>query len=146
MSATAGKTLSPAGLGYWSVDLPTVDGAQIDVSAWIKAKKVKPAGASGGVYLLAEFRDATGQNVSRQYIVGANDGDKVAKPDFAAGTYDHKQASGTATAPKDAHWFRVGFGVRDASGWASFTDMDIQTRPGQEPKAVARKARPIEGH
>jgi len=139
-----GKALVPDGLGYWSVDLPTVDGAKIDVSAWIKAKGVTPTSASGGVYLLVEFRNVTGQNLSRQYIVGAEDGDQAVLPDFAAGTYDHKQAAATVTAPKNARWFRVGFGVRDASGWASFGDIDIQTQPGEEPEEVARKTRPIE--
>ena len=139
-----GKALIPDGLGYWSVDLPTVDGAKIDISAWLKAKEVKPSNTSGGVYLLAEFRDVTGQNVSRQYIVGANDGDKAAMQDFAVGTYDHKQSASTVTAPKDARWVRVGFGVRDASGWASFSDIDIQTQAGEAPKEIARKLRPIE--
>ena len=142
--AIPGKTIAAEGLGYWSADLPAVDDAKIAISAWIKASAVKAANASGGVYLLAEFRDETGQNVARQYVVGGDDGVKAARPDFAAGTYDHKQAAGTLTAPKGARWFRVGFGVRDAGGWASFNDIDIQTQPGEAPKEVARKARPIE--
>ena len=144
VAALPGKTLHPDGLGYWSVSLPTVDGAKIDISAWIRAKGVKAASPAGGVYLLAEFRNATGQNISRQYVVGANDGEEAARPDFAVGTYTHKQVAGVVTAPKDARWFRVGFGVRDASGWASFADIDIQTRPGVAPKETAGNARPIE--
>ena len=61
--AIPGKSLSAEGLGYWSANLPTTDEAQIDLSLWIRAKGIKPAGENGGVYALAEFCDETGQNI-----------------------------------------------------------------------------------
>ena len=84
--ALPGKSLSAEGLGYWSPKLPTTDEAQIDLSLWIRAKGIKPAGENGGVYALAEFCDETGQNITRQYLVGANDGEKVVGSRMGAGT------------------------------------------------------------
>ena len=97
--AAPGKTISAEGLGYWSVRLPTTDEAQIDLSLWIRAKGVKPAGENGGVYALAEFCDETGQNIKRQYLVGANDGQKVVGEKWTQGTYKYQKVSGTVTAP-----------------------------------------------
>jgi hypothetical protein len=142
--AIPGKSITPEGLGYWSPDLPTVDAAQIDVSLWIKARQVQPASPSGGVYALVEFHNETGQQVTRQFVVGADDGQKALQPDFAAGEYGHRQVAATVTAPQGARWFRIGFGVRDAGGWASFDDVDIRTRPGQPPTPPAKKAPPID--
>ena len=39
-------------------------------------------------------------------------------------------------APKGARWFRMGFGVRNCSGWAAFNNFDIRTRPGENPHAA----------
>ena len=59
MSAIAGKTMSADGLGYWSVDLPAVDGAQIDLSLYIRANEIKPVNENGGLFVVAEFCDET---------------------------------------------------------------------------------------
>jgi hypothetical protein len=141
--AAPGKTVSADGLGYWSVRLPTTDDAQIDLSLWIRAKGVKPAGENGGVYATAEFCDATGQNVQRQYLVGANDGQKAIGADLVSGSYEYKKVSGLATAPKGARWFRLGFGIRNCTGWAAFNNFEINTRPGEKPKEV-KVAPPID--
>jgi parallel beta-helix repeat protein len=135
--AIPGKTLSAEGLGYWSPNLPTTDEAQIDLSLWIRAKGVKPAGENGGVYAMAEFCDETGQNIKRQYLAGANDGEKVVGAELVAGTYEYKKLSGMVTAPKGARWFKMGFGIRNCSGWVAFNNFDIQTRPGEKPQVVA---------
>jgi hypothetical protein len=149
------KTISAEGYGVWSVDLPTVDDAQIDLSLWVRAKKLKaakPANSSeekmagkenGGLFVAAEFRDITGQNVTRQYLVGANDGDKAAGADWMTGDYLYKPLKGTVTAPKGARWFRMGFGLRNCTGWAAFNDVGIQTRPGT-PEAEIKRVLPID--
>ena len=126
--------MSAEGLGYWSPRLPTTDEAQIDLSLWIRAKGVKPAGDNGGVYALAEFCDETGQNINRQYLVGANDGEKVVGEKWTQGTYEYQKVSGMVTASKGARWFKMGFGIRNCSGWAAFNNFDIHTRPGEKPK------------
>ena len=145
-----GKTVSAEGLGYWSVRLPTTDDAQIDLSLWIRAKGVKPAGEHGGVYAMAEFCDATGQNTQRQYLPGANDGLKHVGAEFIdtaygyqSGTYEYKKVSGMVTAPKGARWFRMGFGIRNCTGWAAFNNFDINTRSGEKPQEV-KVAPPID--
>ena len=125
------KTISAAGFGFWSVSLPTTDGAQIDLSLWIRAKGVKAAAENGGLYVAAEFCDETGQNATRQYLVGADDGRKAAGPDWIAGDYLYKQLQGMATAPKGARWFKLGFGLRNCTGWVAFNDIDIHTRPAR---------------
>ena len=132
--ALPGKSLSADGLGYWSPKLPTTDEAQIDLSLWIRAKGIKPAGDNGGVYALAEFCDETGQNITRQYLVGANDGEKVVGSQWAQGTYEYQKVSGMVTASKGARWFKMGFGIRNCSGWAAFNNFDIHTRPGERTK------------
>ncbi|MGA2618042.1 MAG: hypothetical protein ABSF26_10560 [Thermoguttaceae bacterium] len=38
--------------------------------------------------------------------------------------------AGMVTAPKGARRFKLGFGLRNCSGWAAFSDIDIKTRPG----------------
>ena len=141
VSAAPGKSITAEGLGYWSVDLPTTDGAQIDLSLWIRASKIKAAAAGGGVYTVAEFCDATGQNATRQYLAGGAGDAKPAGADFVEGTYAYKKLSGMVTAPAGARWFRMGFGLRDCSGWAAFDDFDIQTRPGvAEAQTVVKRA------
>jgi parallel beta-helix repeat protein len=141
VSAAPGKSITAEGLGYWSVDLPTTDGAQIDLSLWIRASKIKAAAGGGGVYAIAEFCDATGQNATRQYLAGGAGDAKPAGADFVEGTYAYKKLSGMVTAPAGARWFRMGFGLRDCSGWAAFDDFDIQTRPGvAEAEAVVKRA------
>jgi parallel beta-helix repeat protein len=134
--AAPGKNLSAEGLGYWSSRLPTTDGAQIDLSLWARAKGIKPAGTNGGVYALAEFSDETGRIVARQYLAGADDGQKVVGADLVAGTYEYKKVSGMVTAPKGARWFRLAFGIRNCTGWAGFNNFGIQTRPGDKSKEV----------
>ena len=47
------------------------------------------------------------------------------------------------TAPKGARWFKLGFGLRNCSGWAALSDIDIQTRPGT-PEEEVKKALPID--
>jgi hypothetical protein len=143
IGAVPTKTMSAQGLAYWSVTLPTTDGAQIDLSLWVRAKDVKAARENGGLFVTVEFCDETGQNVTRQYLVGADDGQKAAGADFATGDYAYKQLKGTVTAPSGARWFKMGFGLRDCTGWMAFSDADIQTRPGM-PQEVARKVLPID--
>ena len=140
--AAPGKTVPAEGLGYWSLKLPTTDGAQIDLSLWVRAKGVKPVGENGGVYALAEFCDETGQNVTRQCLVGADDGGKVVGGKWTQGTYEYQKVSGMATAPKGARWFKMAFGIRNCSGWAAFNNFDIRTRPGEKPKATKARASP----
>ena len=137
------KTISTDGYGFWSIDLPTMDGAQIDLSAWIFAKNVKAAKENGGLYVLAEFRDETGQNVSRQYLVGASDGQKGVGADWMTGDHKYKRLTGMVTAPKGARWFKVGFGLRNSTGWIALSDIDIQTRPGT-PEAEVKRVLPID--
>jgi hypothetical protein len=134
--AIPGKSVSAKGLGYWSPSLPTTDGAQIDLSLWIRAEGIKPADENGGVHAMAEFCDETGQNIKRQYLVGANDGEKVVGAELTKGTYEYKKVLGMVTAPKGARWFKMGFGIRNCSGWAAFNGFDINTRPGVKPKDV----------
>ena len=141
VSAMPGKTMSADGLAYWSVDLPTLDDAQIDLSVWIRAHEIKPANGNGGLFVLAEFCDETGQNMTRQFLAGAEDGQKAVGADWVAGTYAYRKLSIMVTAPKGARWFKLGFGLRNCSGWAAFDEMDIQTRPGK-PEAQAPKAPP----
>ena len=135
---------SPQGAGFWSVSLPTVDDAIIDVTAWLKAEQVKAATKGGGVYMFVEFRNETGQNVIRQFLVGGPNGGDVVAADFAEGTYDWKQLKGFVTAPKGARWFTIALGTRACSGWASFDDIDIQTRAGEKPADVNVVRLPIE--
>jgi len=145
VSAAPGTNVTAEGLGYWSVDLPTTDGAQIDLALWIRANKVKATAAGGGVYALAEFRDATGQNVSKQFLTGGEGDAKPVHPEFVEGTYAYKKLSGMVTAPAGARWFRMGFGLKSCSGWAAFDDFDIQTRPGvAEEQAVVKRAIEVE--
>ncbi len=59
------------------------------------------------------------------------------------GDYPHKKLAATLTAPKGARWFQLGFGLRSCTGWASFNDIDIQTRPG-EPEAEVKRVLPID--
>jgi hypothetical protein len=143
VGAVPKKTVSAEGFGYWSPDLPTTDGAQIDLSLWVRAKNIKAAKENGGLYALAEFHNETGQNVSRQHLLGAGDGQKAVGAEWMTGDFKHKRLTGRATAPKGARWFKLGFGLRNCTGWASFNDIDIKTRPGT-PETEGTKAPPID--
>ena len=140
VGAIPGKTISADGFGYWSTSLPTTDGAQIDLSLQARAKNVKAAKHNGGLYAVVEFCDETGQNVTRQYVVGA---DPPVNADFMTGDHLHKPVKMTVTAPRGARWFKLGFGLRNCTGWVSFNDIDIKTRPGA-PEAEVAKALPID--
>ena len=72
VGAVPKRSISAEGFGYWSPELPTVDGAVIDLSLWPRLKDVKSVGDGGGLFVVAEFRDETGQNVTRQYLAGAD--------------------------------------------------------------------------
>ncbi len=74
------KVISSDGYGFWSVDMPTLDDAQIDLSLWVMAKKLKATKDNGGLFVVAEFCDVTGQNVTRQYLAGADDGSTASSP------------------------------------------------------------------
>jgi hypothetical protein len=137
------KTISAEGFGFWSVDLPTTDAAQIDLSLWIMAKNLKAAKENGGLYALAEFCDETGQNVTRQYLVGGKDGRKPVGAEWMTGNYKYKQLAGMVTAPRGARWFKLGFGLRNCSGWVALSDIDIHTRPGV-PEAEVKRVLPID--
>ena len=143
ISSVRAKTISAAGYGYWGVSLPTTDGAEIDLSLWIRARQVKAAGPNGGLYVAAEFCDDTGQNVTRQYLVGGEDGQKAAGGDWMTGDYLYKQLTGLVTAPKGARWFKLGFGLKSCTGWVALNDIDIKTRPGAA-VAEASKTLPID--
>ena len=136
------KPISAEGYGYWSPSLPTTDGAQIDISFWLRAKKVKAVKENGGIFVAIEFCDETGQNVSRQYVIGGGDGDKPVAADWTTGDYLFRPFAGMVTAPKGARWFKLGFGMRNSSGWAAFSDVDIKTRTGT-PQQEVKKAPPI---
>ena len=56
------KVVCADGFGFWGVSLPTTDGAQIDLSLWVRAKNLKSPNNDGGLYVTAEFADDTGQN------------------------------------------------------------------------------------
>ena len=144
--------ISSDGYGFWSVDMPTLDDAQIDLSLWVMAKKLKATKDNGGLFVVAEFCDVTGQNVTRQYLAGADDGSTASSPpsgeksvgaDYVTGDYKYKQIKSTVTAPKGARWFRVGFGLRNCTGWVALSDIDIQTRPGT-PEAEIKRVLPID--
>ncbi len=149
------KTISADGIGFWGASLPTTDDAQIDLSLWVRAKNVKaakPASNSsekmagrenGGLYVTVQFTDETGQNASRQYLVSADDGQKAAGEDWITGEYLYKNLKAMVTAPKGARWFRLGFGLRNCTGWVAFNDIDIHTRPGT-PEAEIKRVLPID--
>jgi hypothetical protein len=137
------KTISAAGFGYWGVSLPTTDRAVIDLSLWVRAKGVKAAGPNGGLYVAAEFCDETGQNATRQYLVGGEDGRQAAGADWMTGDYLYKQLTGVVTAPPGARWFKLGFGLRSCTGWVALNDIDIKTRPGT-PQTDVKRVLPID--
>jgi hypothetical protein len=128
---TPDKIISAEGYGYWSPSLPTTDGAEIDLSLWIRAKKVKAAAPGGGVFVTVEFCDETGQHVTRQYLVGGDGSQEPVAAEWATGDYLFRRLTGTATAPSGARRFKLGFGLKSCSGWAAFSDIDIKTRPGK---------------
>lgn len=138
VGAVPEKKISAEGFGYWSPALPTADGAQIDLSLWARLKGVRPTADNGGLFVAAEFCDITGQNVTRQYLAGADDGQKPIAADCMTGDYLHKKLAATVTAPRGSRWVRLGFGLRSCTGWASFNDIDIQTRPGASEVEVKR--------
>ncbi len=80
IGATPGKKISAEGYAYWSPALPTADNAQIDLSLWVRLKEVKSTADNGGLFVTAEFSDITGQHVTRQYLAGADDGQKPIGP------------------------------------------------------------------
>jgi hypothetical protein len=137
------KTISTEGYGFWSVDLPTTDGAQMDLSLWVMARNVKAVKDGGGLFVAAEFCDATGQNVTRQYLAGADDGQKAIGADWMTGDYKYKSLKATVTAPKGARWFKLGFGLRNCTGWVALSDIDIQTRAGA-PEPEVKRVLPID--
>jgi hypothetical protein len=142
VGAVPGKTISADGFGYWSPTLPTTDGAQIDLSLWVRLKGVQATHTTGGLYVTAEFSDQTGQHATRQYLVGAGEGGKPIGADLMTGDYLHRAVNTMVTAPEGARWFKLGFGLRDCSGWASFNDVEIKTRPGT-PEAEVKRVLPI---
>ena len=128
-----GDTPSTAeGFGAWGTALPTVDDALIDVSMWVRAENIKAALPNGGVYAFVEFRDGTGQNSTRQFLIGGPDKGPAVNEKLATGTYPYTEVKAAVTAPKNARWFQLAFGTRGCSGIAQFDTVDIQTRPGQE--------------
>ena len=137
------KTISGDGIGFWGASLPTTDDAQIDLSLWVRARNLKAAKENGGLFVTAQFTDETGQSVSRQYLVSADDGQKAAGADWITGDYLYKNLKGMVTAPKGARWFRLGFGLRNCTGWVAFNDIDIHTRPGT-PEAEVKRVLPID--
>jgi hypothetical protein len=143
IGAVPQKVVSAEGYAFWSPALPTTDDAHIDLSLWARLKEIKSTAAGGGLFVLVEFRDVTGQNASRQYLAGGEDGQKPAGAEWMTGDFAHRQFAGMVTAPKGARWFRLGFGLRNCTGWASFNDVDIQTRPG-EPEAQPARVLPID--
>jgi hypothetical protein len=82
--------------------------------------------------------------VTRQFLAGAGDGQKPVGEKWVSGTYAYKKLSGMVTAPKGARWFKLGFGMRNCSGWAAFDEMDIQTRPGTPEKEAPKAPPPID--
>jgi beta-galactosidase len=145
VGAIPGKKLSERGMGFWSPALPTLPGAVVDVSMWMERSGVEPTDPErlGGVYVFVEWTNVTGQSVSRSYIVGGEKHVPAAQLDLASGTGPYRNVKGTVVAPAGAVWMRLAFGMRAASGWASFDDMDLQTRPG-EPVAAESGASPID--
>jgi parallel beta-helix repeat protein len=142
-AAAPGKTMSSDGMAFWSVDLPTVDEAKIDLSLCVRANELKAAKDNGGLFVIAEFANSTGQNVVRRFLVGAENGQKPVGAEWMTGTYAYKQLKSTVTAPKGARWFRLGFGLKDCTGWTAFDEMDIQTQPGA-PDIETNKVLPID--
>jgi hypothetical protein len=143
VGAVPKKSVASDGYGYWSPALPTADDAQIDLSLWVRLKDVKSTPDNGGLFVTAEFRDVTGQNVTRRYLAGADDGQKPVGADWMTGDYLHKKLASMVSAPRGARWFRLGFGLRSCTGWASFNDIDIQTRPGT-PEAEVKRVLPVD--
>jgi len=137
------KTISAQGFGFWGTCLPTTDGAEIDLSLWVRARNVKAAAENGGLYVTVEFTDETGQNASRQYLVSAEEGEEAAGAEWITGDYLYRQLTGMVTAPQGARWFKLGFGLRNCTGWVAFNDLDIHTRPGT-PEAQEQRVLPID--
>ena len=143
ITTAPGKTISSDGLGIWSTDLPTVDDAKINLSLYVRGKDLKASKDNGGLFVLAEFCNETGQNITRQFLVGAEKGRKPLAAECMTGTYAYKQLKATVTAPKGARWFKLGFGLKDCTGWAAFDEMDIQTQPGS-PDTEGNRVLPID--
>lgn len=133
VGAVPGKRISDRGLGFWSPALCTVPGAKVDVSLWMERSGIVPADPDrlGGVYVFVEWTNITGQNASRSYIVGGEKPGQAEQIELASGTGPYTNVKGTVTAPAGAVWMRLAYGMRSASGWASFDDVDLQTRPGR---------------
>ena len=145
VGAIPGKKLLDRGLGFWSTSLPTVPGAKVDVSMWIERSGIEPTDKDklGGVYVFVEWTTITGQSATRSYIVGGEKPDQVEQAKLVTGTAPYTNVKATVTAPPGTVWMQMAFGIRSASGWASFDDVDLQTQPGEHAE-VAQAALPVD--
>ena len=70
ITTTPGQTISSDGLASGASICPR-SMRKIDLSLYVRAKDLTAAKDNGGLFVLAEFCNATGQNIARQFLVGA---------------------------------------------------------------------------
>jgi hypothetical protein len=131
---------SKKALGWWSPSLPAAGGSTVDVSLWMKTEEVKAAEPDGGVVVYVEWSGWTGQNKTRSYLVGGEEGVKPVRAELCEGTQPWTEVKGSVAAPKDARRLALFMGARSCTGKASFDEIrTFAARPGPPSKPAPAK-------
>ena len=118
------KQVPPEGRGWWSRTLPTVPGARINVSLSVSGKDLEPVDGQA-VVAFVRFCSSTGQNVTREFVIGGDNKEPVLK-----GTFPWQTLTKEIVAPPDARRFNLFFGARPCKGTVRFAQFAIDTLPG----------------
>lgn len=132
-----------AGSGFWSPSMPTVGGAEIQVSWQMNGSDLKSVGTEGGPVALVRFQTLTGQQIHQELILGQKEGDPSAKTNSPEGTFAWRRIHACVHAPENAERFSVFLGLRPASGTVRYADIRIDTAPD---KTTPKETKPVRSY
>jgi parallel beta-helix repeat protein len=134
------KAADARGAGVWSPTLPVVGGAELELEFWLRGDNVRPVTNSGGIAVYVEWSDWTGQNRSRTYVVGGEDG-TMARPEMNQGTFAWTNVAAVVQAPAGARRLGLYFGLRSAHGVMGVDAVEtFRQRPGKAPATATAAA------
>lgn len=112
------------GSGFWSISMPTVADAEIELSMQIKGKDISPMADSGGPVIFMRFWTLTGEELETTEVLGGRNGSET-----LTGTFDWTAFKTKAKAPAGAGRFSVFLGLRPCSkgGTVYFGDIALDT-------------------
>ena len=132
MAGVKPNDMPASGACWWTPWMAACPGAKTTISFKMYGKNIEATDKATPV-VYVQFINATGRQMTREYIVGKGTDGEIKHPGLTKGTFDWTSVKEVVTAPESAVRMAVALGILPCKGEVGFDDIEIKTADGQRP-------------